>query len=52
MAVMEEKIENLHKQNQEIVSKNNMVMLKNEALTSKILSMRHKKNFYKNSVLK
>jgi len=48
MAVLEEKADKLQNQNLEFSSQNNVLMLKNEALTSKILSLRHKKIFYKN----
>ena len=49
---MEDKVDKLQTQNIEIVSQNNVVRLKNEALTAKILSIRHKKIFYKNQVIK
>jgi hypothetical protein len=44
-------MELLNLQNIEAKSQNNMLNLKNEALTQKILSLRHKKQFYKKQVV-
>jgi regulator of replication initiation timing len=52
IASLEDRVEGLQNQNIEFVSQNHMLQLKNEALTQKILSLRHKKVFYKNQVVK